>query len=82
MLTNVFARLKVVLCNILKGDGGNDLVEDTRGKKGKGIKIEQILKELGGNNEEEDAGETDVHDYEYNDEQNEQGVEIQFDVEI
>ena len=82
MLTNVFARLNVVLCNILKGNGGNDLVEDTQGKKGKGIKIEQILKELGGNNDEEDDGETDVHDYEYNDEQNEQGVEIQFDVEI
>ena len=32
-MLNVFGRLKVVMCNILKGGGGNDLVEDNRGIK-------------------------------------------------
>ena len=32
-LIRVFQKLKVVFCNILRGGGGNDLVEANRGKK-------------------------------------------------
>ena len=39
-MANFFERLKVVLCNILKGNGGNDLVEENRELKGRAIKIE------------------------------------------
>ena len=79
MLINVFLRLKVVLCNILKGNGGNDLVEDTWGKKGQSIKIETILKELNDNS----GGDTiDLRGLDTNDEQEEQGDVIQFNVEI
>ena len=43
ILHKVFRRLKVVLCNILKGGGGNDLVEENRGVKHYDIKIETIV---------------------------------------
>ena len=46
MLTNVFCRLKVVLCNILRGNGGNDKVEEYRGVKHRDIKIENVIKEI------------------------------------
>ena len=43
VLTKVFIKLKVVLCNILRAKGGNDLVEEFRGKKYSAVKIEDIL---------------------------------------
>ena len=46
VLTNVFGRLRVVLCNILKGKGGNTLVEEDRGLSGKNIKIESTIRVL------------------------------------
>ena len=46
MLTNVFGRLKVVLCNILRGNGGNDKVEEYRGVKHRDVKIENVIKEI------------------------------------
>ena len=46
VLTNVFGRLKVVLCNILIGKGGNTLVEENRGLSGKNVKIESTLRLL------------------------------------
>ena len=42
VLTSVFGCLKVVLCNILKGGGGNELVEENRGVKHRNIKIEKV----------------------------------------
>ena len=46
VLTGVFGRLRVVLCNILKGKGGNTLVEEDRGLSGKNIKIESTIRVL------------------------------------
>ena len=46
MLAKVFGRLKIVLCNILRGNGGNDKVEEFRGNKHRKIKIEQVIREL------------------------------------
>ena len=46
MLTKVFNRLKVVLCNILRGKGGNDKVEDYRGVKHSQVKIENVIREI------------------------------------
>ena len=46
MLTNVFAHMHIVLCNILEGDGGNEMVEENRGVKGWRIKIEDALQHL------------------------------------
>ena len=43
MLTKVFNRLKVVLCNILRGKGGNDKVEDYRAVKYSQVKIENVI---------------------------------------
>ena len=57
MMINVFGRIKVVLCNILKGHGGNDMVEENRGTKGTMIKIESTIREL------EKDNDNDVIDY-------------------
>ena len=46
MLTKVFNRLKVVLCNILRGQGGNDKVEEYRGVKHSKVKIENVIRDL------------------------------------
>ena len=46
MLTKVFNRLRVVLCNILRGKGGNDKVEDFRGVKFAQIKIENVIRDI------------------------------------
>ena len=46
MLTNTFGRLKIVLCNILWGEGGNNDVEDNRGVKHRAVKIETAIREL------------------------------------
>ena len=46
ILTNVFNRLRVVLCNILKGNGNNNHVEENRGVSGRMIKIENAIKKL------------------------------------
>ena len=53
ILTNVFDILCIVLCNILKGNGCNDCVEDNRGKQGKQIKIKRIIRELENDKEDE-----------------------------
>ena len=42
MLINMFGRIKVVLCNILKGGGGNILVEEARGVKYRNVKIREM----------------------------------------
>ena len=39
MLTKVFKRLRIVLCNILRVEGGNDEVEENRGKKGEKLRL-------------------------------------------
>jgi len=44
MLINVFGRLKVVFCNILKGGGRNDLVEEVRGVKQRNVKVKSIIR--------------------------------------
>ena len=49
VLSKVFDKLKVVFCNILRGYGSNDLVEDHRGVEGRKIKIEKVLNELSKN---------------------------------
>ena len=61
VLTNVFGRLKVVLCNILRGKGGNTLVEENRGLSGKNIKIESTLRLLEKDIEKETV---DLHNFE------------------
>ena len=53
MLITVFGRLKLVFYNILKGGGGNDLVEEARGVKNRGMKVESILREIQGNLDDE-----------------------------
>ena len=45
-MTKVFDKLNVVLCNILWGNGSNNLVEENRGVKGRKIKIEKIIREI------------------------------------
>ena len=49
MIINVFGRLKVVFCNILKDGGGNYLVEETRGVKNRNVKVKLIIREMQGN---------------------------------
>ena len=44
--------MKVVFCNILRGGGGNNLVEENRGKKYSNVKIEKVLRELENADEE------------------------------
>ena len=46
VLSRVFNRLKVVLCNILRDEGGNNLVEENRGVSSRDIKIESVMREL------------------------------------
>ena len=46
ILTNVFLNLRIVLCNILRGNGGNDQVEEYRGVKHRKVKIENVIREL------------------------------------
>ena len=46
MLHKVFNRLKVVLCNILRDNGGNDKVEDYRGVKYSKVKIENVIRAI------------------------------------
>ena len=50
MLAKVFGRSKVVLCNTLRENGGNDKVEEFRGNKYCKIKIENVIRELEINN--------------------------------
>ena len=46
VLNKVCNRLKVILCNILRGEGGNDKVEEIRGVKHRQINIEKVIREL------------------------------------
>lgn len=43
-ISNVYKRLKPVLCNIVEANNANDLVESKRGVKHKNIKVEDILR--------------------------------------
>ena len=45
-LVKVFDKLLVVFCNILKGGGGNDMVEENRGIRHNKTKIEKVLREI------------------------------------
>ena len=54
-LIRVFHKLKVVFCNILRGGGGNDLVEANRGKKNRNVKIENVLRQIEKENEEDEV---------------------------
>ena len=47
--------MKVVFCNILRGGGGNDLVEANRGKKHRNIKVEKVLRQIENENEDNDV---------------------------
>ena len=49
----MFGRLKVVFCNILKGGGRNDLVEEARGVKHRDVKVESIIREMQDNIDDE-----------------------------
>ena len=62
VLNKVFRRLKVVLCNILKGEGGNELVEEFCGPKHYDVKIENVIRELETNKD----GVIDLHNYSMN----------------
>ena len=42
----MFRRLKVALCNILRGGGGNDSVEENLGAKHRSIKIGTVLRKM------------------------------------
>ena len=46
VMAKVFNKLRVVFCNILRGDGSNDLVKENRGKKNRNMKLEAIIKEI------------------------------------
>ena len=61
-MVNVFEKLKVVFCNVLQSNGGNDLVEEYRGKEEKKIRIEKILKDMDDNIETHN--DIDLHDHE------------------
>lgn len=43
---NAFNRLKPVVCNIVKGKGGNELVEGKRGARQNSIKMEDVILKL------------------------------------
>lgn len=45
-MKNIIGRLRVALCNILKGGGTNDLVKENYGVKRKEIKIEKTIREI------------------------------------
>ena len=42
VISSVFKKLKNIICLINEGDGGNDLVEDKRGKKHANMKFDFI----------------------------------------
>ena len=67
VMVNVFDKLKVVFCNILRGNGGNDLVEEYRGKEGRKIKIENILKEMNATDDANKVIDLNNHDEFIND---------------
>ena len=45
-LVKVFTKLRVVFCNILRGGGGIDLVEENRGAQNNKVQIETVLCEI------------------------------------
>jgi len=45
-ISKVFRRLKPVLCNILEAEGGNDLVENRRGKNYENIKLRDVIVQM------------------------------------
>ena len=46
VITKVFMRIKIVLCNIIEANGGNDLVESKRGVSYKHIKVEETIRTM------------------------------------
>ena len=62
VMVNVFDKLKVVFCNILRGNGGNYLVEEYRGKEGRKFKIENILKDMKGSDDANTVIDLNNHD--------------------
>ena len=52
MFDSSLSKVESCFCNILRGGGGNDLVEENRGKKHSNIKIEKVLRELENENKE------------------------------
>ena len=46
VMAKVFDKLRVIFCNILRGDGSNDLVKENRGKKNRNVKLEEIIKQI------------------------------------
>ena len=51
VLVKVSDELKVVFCNILQGNRGNDMLKENRGKEGRKIKIENVSRELDADSE-------------------------------
>ena len=47
MLCKIFGQPWIVLCNIVCGEGGNDLVEQNHGVKCSKVGIESIMNEIG-----------------------------------
>ena len=45
-MTKVFDKLIVVLCNILRGNGSNDLVEGNRSVSDRKIKIDKVIRKI------------------------------------
>ena len=62
VMVNVFDKLKVIFCNILRGNGGNDLVEKYGGKEGKKVKIEKKLNEMNANDDDNKVIDLNDHD--------------------
>ena len=74
VLKNVFGRLKVVLCSILKAEVKNTLFEENRGVSSRNIKIERTIKEL-----ERDSDVIDLHNFqmEVNGENDDEEIEFE-----
>ena len=75
VMTKVFNKLRVVFCNILNGNGGNDLVEENRGEKNRSIKLEKVMRDLEKANTNNDV--ITLHDYDGFSEEDEGFAQIQ-----
>ena len=77
VMTKVFNKLNVVLCNILRGEGGNDLVEENRGMKKANIKIEKGIREI---EKEKSTQQVDLLDFDgFVDEDNDDQIPLLFE---
>ena len=75
VMTKVFNKLRVVFCNILNGNGANDLVEENRGEKNRSIKLEKVMRDLEKANTNNDV--ITLHDYDGFSEEDEGFAQIQ-----